>query len=1209
MTLQSTPQEFAYALDGAPCTREAFYAIACDPQRNVVVQACAGAGKTWMLVSRILRALVEDSAAHVAAHAIPHASLYDSTQTDGAQPAKSPLKPQDILAITFTKKAAGEMRQRLQEWLNEYAGADDATLEKALLDRGISRKIGPQPKQILLKQLSNLKQSLLDSNRTVQIRTFHSWFAALLRSAPLAVLEQLNLPAQYELLEDDSEAVALVWRRFYALLQGDAALRSTYYQAVAAHSRFNVDKALHSALDKRVEFGLADAAGVVASSIRPFGQVYPEMVGLGSPLDVFAAGSMQRQQLAEVAAILGRYDGKIPQKAAADIERALTDDQLPDALAALVVQAGTPRKFSDKIPGIDQVRAVQEQCVRINAALLQHAAWLHQHSMAQLSRALIACFAQLKRERGWVDMGDIERAALHLLSDSVLSGWVQQRLDAQTRHLLIDEFQDTNPLQWQALQAWLASYAGAGGGSGISAAPSVFIVGDPKQSIYRFRRAEPQVFIAATDFVRDALGGVVLSCDHTRRNARGVLAAVNGVMQAAADTGYEGYRPHTTESKLAGQVLRLPLVPAEPGDDEADPTVWRDTLTTPRDEAEEHIRTRECAQAARWVAQHLANGDQGQPLPAGQVMVLSRKRDRLQRMAAELQQLGIASQISEKTQLMQHCAVQDVVALVDALTSPTHDLSLARALKSPLFSCTDAQLASIAQAARTQGCSWLNLLLNTELLEQVIHALQPEIAYKLHADLTHFYNASHTLPPHDALAAIYQHADVIARFMAAAPAADRTAVATQLQALLTAALDVDGGRFLTSYAWVRALKAGHVRTPTISVKSANAVQLLTVHGAKGLEAHTVLLLDANAQAEKSRSMDVLIDWPAQHAAPTTFAFLASESAPPACVQDALQREQQARAREETNALYVVMTRAQHTLALSAHAVRTTDATSPWQRFAALGDGVVDEAIVQGDAPQGSAMPNADLANSNTQHSATGHVAAPLHTTPRHDSPAADVLRTSGTAHAAYYPSTPLGDTIYIKKMPFQPVEPAQPAIKLIVIEQTSVAARQGLAMHRLLELYHAGVDLQSIAHSVGAQFQLTAAQADAACAIAQRITQGPAAWVWDSAHIDWQANEVELLQGGDDIANDNLNTAADVSITAATNGQTNAPVLLRLDRLVKHRATQTWWVLDYKSANAPQQQTALRLQLAQYQQAVQAAHPGTPVRAAFITGEGQLIEL
>jgi ATP-dependent helicase/nuclease subunit A len=116
--------------------------------------------------------------------------------------------------------------------------------------------------------------------------------------------------------------------------------------------------------------------------------------------------------------------------------------------------------------------------------------------MARLTRLLVVEYAQLKRERGWIDMGDLERAALALMTDEVLSGWVQERLDARVRHLLIDEFQDTNPLQWQALNAWLSSYAAAAG-----KAPSVFLVGDPKQSIYRFRRAEPQVFKAAQRFV------------------------------------------------------------------------------------------------------------------------------------------------------------------------------------------------------------------------------------------------------------------------------------------------------------------------------------------------------------------------------------------------------------------------------------------------------------------------------------------------------------------------------------------------------------------------------------------------------------------------------------------------------------------------------------------------------------------------------------
>jgi ATP-dependent helicase/nuclease subunit A len=134
-----------------------------------------------------------------------------------------------------------------------------------------------------------------------------------------------------------------------------------------------------------------------------------------------------------------------------------------------------------------------------------------------------------------------------------------------------------------------------------------------------------------------------------------------------------------------------------------------------------------------------------------------------------------------------------------------------------------------------------------------------------------------------------------------------------------------------------------------------------------------------------------------------------------------------------------------------------------------------------------------------------------------------------------------------------------------------------------------GLDFAPVARSVGAQYQLDAAQSLQALGMAQRITTGEAAWVWDSAQIDWQANEVELLAASSDAA--------------------GVMAVLRLDRLVRHASSQTWWVLDYKSAHAPLRQAALRQQLAQYQHAVQSAHPGVPVRAAFITGEGQLVEL
>ena len=288
--------------------------------------------------------------------------------------------------------------------------------------------------------------------------------------------------------------------------------------------------------------------------------------------------------------------------------------------AMFVAKEDRLSKNLEKFPAAQEA---EPELQRLLTARRQHEAWQHQQRMARLARCLIAQFVAVKQQHGWVDMNDVERTALVMLADPILSGWVQERLDARIRHLLVDEFQDTNPLQWQALHAWLAGYAGAGG-----KAPSVFIVGDPKQSIYRFRRAEPQVFRAAQQFVVEGLGGDLLSCDHTHRNAQRVLAVVNQAMADAQDAGeYAGYRAHTTESAEAGAVLRLPQIERgaagadEPDADTDGEPAWRNSLTTPRELPEDSLRTLECRQAARWIAAEIAVGR-----PPGDIMVLARKR-------------------------------------------------------------------------------------------------------------------------------------------------------------------------------------------------------------------------------------------------------------------------------------------------------------------------------------------------------------------------------------------------------------------------------------------------------------------------------------------------------------------------------------------------------------------------------------------------------
>jgi ATP-dependent helicase/nuclease subunit A len=1048
--MSQTMHAAAYEHNGRTITAQAFYAIACNPRRSVAVEACAGAGKTWMLVSRIVRALLEGMGADGQLQVLPH----------------------EILAITFTKRAAGEMRERLYKWLAEFSQAAPDKLAQELALRGVSDGAGGPPTAQQCAALAQLYSRALDSGREVQIRTFHSWFAALLRSAPLALLQQLELPANYELLEDDARAVALVWRRFYAALLALPERRAEYEAVVYEHGRAQAEKALQAALGKRVEFALADAHGVLAGSVQHFVERFPALKGFDQPAQALFTDSAQSRWLGRARA-LGAEATKTPQKAAQMVLDAFGHGVDATTRLAVLRKAffvAEEDRLTQHLRKFPVAQEAEAELAPLCAAQHQHQAWLHQQRMVALTRVLMAEYAAVKRENGWIDMNDVERAAQAMLSDPVLSGWVQQKLDAQVKHLLIDEFQDTNPLQWQALLSWLSGYGGSGGGS----QPSVFIVGDPKQSIYRFRRAEPQVFKAAQQFVRTGLGGELLSCDHTRRNAPQVIAAVNAAMgHAARLDGYDGFRPHSTASADSGEVLSLPVIPREreAAAPQLDEPHWRDSLTTPREVPEETLRTLEARQAACWIARQVESG-----VPPSEVMVLSRKRAGLGPLNDALRALGIAAQVGEKTELIECCEVQDVVALLDVLVSPQHDLSLARALKSPIFSVTDADLVHLALQQRQQGAlaprpsasdapqvyppacpvSWY------QLLQQPL--AWPPGLQQVGATLARWKAWLDGLPPHDALQAIYQDGDLLARFAVAAPAPLRDTVLANLRALPGVALQQGGGRYATPYALVRALKAGGVQAP--AAVNPQAVRLLTIHGAKGLEADAVLLLDTDAVERNAQTMGVLVDWPGEAAWPQKFVFLASDNHPPACAQDALAQERMARQREELNALYVAMTRARRVLAISAIAPHRETEGSWWLRMLSLATPVPGDAL----------RPAATLA-------------------------------------------TPATDAAFsLLELPALPAR-AQPAAAPVPPAEAPESARVGSAAHRLLQWESTSAHHVQLAAS---EFALAPEQSEQAAAMARNILQGAGAWAWDAQLLAWQANEVELVFQGKSLRLDRL---------------------------------------------------------------------------------------
>jgi ATP-dependent helicase/nuclease subunit A len=635
--------------------------------------------------------------------------------------------------------------------------------------------------------------------------------------------------------------------------------------------------------------------------------------------------------------------------------------------------------------------------------------------------------------------------------------------------------------------------------------------------------------------------------------------------------GLSHYRAHSTESTDAGAVLVLPQVPREArarsDGDEAEPE-WRDSLVTPRVLLEDTYPAREAQQAADWIA---AEVWAGRLLP-DQVMVLSRRRERLGWLHDALLQRGIASEQPEKLELADAPAVQDLVALLDVLVSPHHHLSLARALKSPLFGFSDALLAQVARLRlrwtppaddapdqpRPPAPSWWAVLQRFAELPLADRSAelalpgQPDEVVQIDAEtlsaaaerLRLYQSWAQTLPPHDALSAIFDHGDVLARFAQAASASQRAAVLAQLRDLLAQSLAVDGGRFLTPYRFVRALKAGGLKAT--ASHTPGAVRLLTIHGAKGLEAHTVLLLDTATTASRPETMGVLVDWPGELPQPRRFVFLASEKTPPACAVEVLQTEQQARALEELNALYVALTRAESRLVISSFEPHKPGSAPSW--YTRLQPLAQAEPAATATEPALSAQGGSD------------------------DS----VFRLA---------QLPALARLVAKQ---EPVTTALPSPANSDADDES--RRFGLALHRLLQWCPTPLaDFtwgEVHRRAVAAEFGLIPERAQAAQAMAGCMVRGEAAWAWDNTRVAQWGNEVALVHRGES---------------------------LRLDRLVCTRQLgekeATWWVLDFKTALHPEHQPELLVQMRGYREAVSAAYPGAPVRLAFINAEGQLIEV
>jgi ATP-dependent helicase/nuclease subunit A len=1096
-----------------------FYRVACDPQVPVVVEACAGAGKTWMLVSRIVRALLEG------------------------------VEPSQILAITFTRKAAGEMRERLQGLLRELALAHHEERVKQLKFRGLDEARA----QALAPQLAAVYERTLTTGQSVQVSTIHGWFSRLLRAAPLDTLSQLGLPPQLKLLsEDEVDPWPTLWGRLLKRVDADEAeLREAFVRLMRSERRHNLEAWLQAALSNRLEITLADAHGHLWGSVPSAQECLPEWAEHADPLQALGSAQCMAQTQA-LASEMGKLSGVNATTAAASLVDALSTQDLSQRLAlmrqAVLTQGGEPRKNISKT--LVNLPAFQEWLQGLNQALAQNEAMQMHQDMVTLSRVLFEVYEAFKREGGYIDMVDLERGADHLLRDETLAAWVQQRLDQQLRHVLIDEFQDTSPLQWRALREWLASYAGAGGGSDIK----VFIVGDPKQSIYRFRRAEPRVFLAAKDFVSQTLGGALLACDHTRRNAPGIIHGLNQVMAPLAAAGsFTGFRPHTTASTDLHQWLSLPDVlrppRAERGAAKAQSEAWRDSLTQARHLPDEVLREQEAEHCAEAIASLMTTqGKQPQDF-----FILARKRQSLLLAAQALAKRGIAHAAPQDTLLAETAEAKDLLAVLQAVVSPVHELALAHALKTPGLDVGDEGLMRLARMAKTTaplegGRWWAALQAQRQTLDSLFDDDTTQRLRRAATLLEAWRRAAGLLPPHDLMQRIVDDCDwrgALARQLS--PPMCRQAL-LHLDAMLNQSLMLRGGRDATPYRWVRELR--RLKTPLPTAISKGAVQLLTIHGAKGLEADVVFLMDTDGEPARSDHHLVLVDWQPEDEAPARCAFLVKESAPPPSMRTWMDAERQARYTEECNALYVALTRARRALYFSrTEPSRTHPHGSWWEALNrsgalnetmrwALPEGAHGPAKRPGE-PEVNALPR-------LPHLPNRALTAPV-AMPPEDPERAELARLGKAVHRV------------LEMITTRPWGDRTPKVREALARQAWRTVNQEEARPEPL---------------TDARLQRLMWQVD-------RVLDHPDAQPWlDPALVEWAANELVLWQDGRPI---------------------------RIDRLVRRitPAGREWWVLDYKLSESPETLAAYRDQMHNYLRAVKALSGGEPVLGAFITGTGE----
>jgi ATP-dependent helicase/nuclease subunit A len=791
-------------------------AAVSDPAVSAWVAANAGSGKTHVLAQRVINLLLAG------------------------------VEPEKILCITFTKAAAANMAKRVFDTLAHWTTLDDDALDAAVRDRCTftSAAIRLAARRASARQLF---ARALETPGGLKVQTIHAFCAQLLHQFPF----EANVTARFTVLDETAQVQLLEQLTLAVLLEGAAAPEGPLGRALGTAMTAGADQTFRDLVREAIGRRDEIAAWLVRTGgVREAIDALSDTLGIAPhdtidsiEAEVFAGSLIASSEWSAIAAALGqgsKSDCEQARKFAA--LAALSGAERVEAyLDIFCTDQGTPRQTM-ATRSIKDNALTERLCAeraRVHAVLCRRNAVVCRDRSAALlivASAVLARYRDEKERRGLVDYDDLIDKTLALLG-SVDAAWVHYKLDFGIDHLLIDEAQDTSAKQWEIIRLLVAEFtAGKGAREGRR---TIFAVGDEKQSIFSFQDAAPREFAAMRRHFEGAhknagLDFLFRKFEHSFRSGDAVLGAVDEVFRAqqiaaSVTTDSDGFPPHIALPDAPPSMVDIwePTKPDERDDIEG----WDAPFDTVSETSPRVKLAQKIARAVRRLVDgRTPVGSGGRAARYGDVLVLVRQRGPLFEAiirALKNEKLEVAG--ADRLMLTEHIAVMDLMALADALLLPHDDLALAAVLRSPLFGFTDEDLFEIAW---DRG----RIPLRTVLARK---AAERELFAEAAARLDQLAQAARQETPFAFYAALLGAGGGRRRFLARlGPEANDA-----LDEFLNLALDYERRETpsLQGFvAWLRAARAEVKRDMEIA---RDEVRVMTVHGAKGLEAPIVILAD------------------------------------------------------------------------------------------------------------------------------------------------------------------------------------------------------------------------------------------------------------------------------------------------------------------------------------------------------------------------------